>query len=202
MTTALDSDTPRLITKDEDGFERIVFAEVLLPDTPNSYGDYHTAASVKEFAYGFMMQGFGIDLQHDNYDVTGKVSILESFIAREGDPDFKVGAWVVGMRIHDDDIWAQVLSGEINGYSYEAFVRSLEVDMELPIQHTAYGMTQPDPYNGHVHDFYVVLDDNGSPVIGGTGVTNGHSHTISRHTYTDTSFEHAHLFNYVRALGE
>ena len=69
---------------DADGFERIVFGEVLIPDTPNVFGDFHTRQSVREFAYGFMLNGFGINHEHDNPDISDEVSIVETLIARPG----------------------------------------------------------------------------------------------------------------------
>jgi hypothetical protein len=193
----------RMIRKDEEGFERIVFAEVLLPDVDNTHGDFHTEASVREFAYGFMLNGFGYNLEHiEDYDLEGKVHLIESFIAREGDKDFIAGAWVVGLYVEDDALWDMVLAGEVNGFSYEAMVYRQPVDMEVPIRRFAQGETQPDPFDGHTHTFAVVLDDNERPILGGTSESNGHTHTISRHTYTDESFEHTHIFNYTRAYGD
>ena len=191
----------KFIAKDEDGFERIVFAEVLIPDVPNTHGDYHTKASVRDFAYGFMLNGFGIDLNHNNNDVSSSVSVIESFIARKGDPDFQEGSWVVGLHVADDYIWEQILSGELNGYSYEATVYRKQAVMDVPVRAYASGVTEPDPFDGHTHEFVVMLDDEERPIIGGTSETQGHSHTISTHTYTDKSFEHSHIFNYSTSYG-
>ncbi len=190
----------RFIVRDEKGYERIVFAEVLIPDSLNVYGDFHTRRSVQEFAYGFMMNGFGIDVEHDNNDVSSSVYVIESFIAREGDRDFIPGSWVVGLHIANDEVWQKVVNGELNGFSYEALVRGLKVYLTAPDERIKYGLTQPDLVDGHVHQFYVVLDDNDRPVLGGTLVTNGHSHTISSHTFTDSSFSHLHLYSYVESL--
>lgn len=190
-----------VIKKDSDGFERLVFAEVIIPDTPNVYGDFHTRNSVRDFAYGFMMSGYAIDVNHDNNDITGKVQVIESFLVRQGDPDFIEGAWVIGMYIPDDDMWQGVLDGEINGYSYEAFVRFLHTSLEVPDSTYRSGTTEPDKFDDHTHEFFVFLDENGRPILGGTTVTNGHSHSITQHTITDTSFEHNHIYNFVKGVG-
>lgn len=193
-----------IVVKDENGFERVAFAEVIIPDSLNVYGDFHTKESVKEFAYGFMMGGFGIDVDHDEVDVSGdKIQVVESFIARPNDPDFIEGSWVVGILVKDDDLWDKILNGEINGFSYQAIVRRLaDVEVVVPIDKVRYGNTQPDPMDGHYHSFVVVLDDNERPVSGGTSVVNGHSHNISQHTFTDKAHEHVHIYNYVQAIGE
>ena len=67
-----------------------------------------------------MINGFGIDVNHQNDDVSAGVKIVENFIARADDPDFVEGAWVIGVHVLDDDIWNDILSGELNGFSYEA----------------------------------------------------------------------------------
>lgn len=175
----------RDVGTDADGFERIVMAEVIIPDVPNSYGDIVSREGVREFAYEFARQGYGIDINHDQEDRKGSVYVVESFIARAGDPDFIEGAWVVGMRIDDDDLWAQVLAGELNGYSYEAICFLLPVSIQNLRNRQIAGVTEPDPIDGHTHTYLVVLDAQNRPISGGTGMTNGHMHTISSHTTTD-----------------
>ena len=193
--------TIQALTKDDEGFERIVFAEVLIPDAPNTYGDYHTKESIREFAYGFMINGFRKDINHDNVD-RQDLYVIESFIAREGDPTFVEGSWVVGMYVEADDVWEKILSGELNGYSYEALVSAYKVDVQLKSDNSRYGVTEPDPYDGHTHEFFVWLDDEGKIMFGGTSASNGHSHTISMHTVTDSAFEHTHRYNFVVREGD
>ncbi len=177
-------------------------AEVLVPDFPNVFNDYWTRENIKHAAYTFLMTGFGIDVEHSQKDITGAVYVVESFIARAGDPDFIEGAWVVGMYIADDALWAGVLSGEINGYSYEALVSFLSATFEVVDDGIRQGVTEPDPYDGHTHEFMVLVDITNRPVKngGGTSETNGHAHTITTHTVTDESAGHTHRYNLV--LGE
>ncbi len=87
----------KLILRDEEvqakEWEQIVFAEVLIPDTPNTYGDVYTRQAIKEFAYEFARLGYGIDVQHNQNDITGTGAyVAESFIVREGDKDFIEGS--------------------------------------------------------------------------------------------------------------
>lgn len=186
----------KVITKDADGFERIVFGEILIPDQPNVYGDYHSRESVREFAYAFAKHGFGLNVEHDNPDILpdGRVTVVESFVARSGDPDFIVGSWVLGVWIHDDEIWNAVLDGKINGFSYEAMVRFFELDLLVPEQTTQYGRTKPDFMDGHDHGFFVLLDDAGRVVGGGTTESQGHRHFIEHHTFTEKADDHVHVY--------
>ncbi len=185
----------KFVRRDGEGWEQVVMGELLIPDTPNTYGDIYTRAAIKEFCYQFAIQGYGIDLQHDNDDVTGRVVVVESFIARPGDPDFIEGSWVVAMKILDSAIWQKVLDGEINGYSYEAICMMLPIKLDNLRNRTVIGETAPDLLDGHTHIYTVVLNDLNQPISGGTTVTDGHSHTISTHTYTDITDSHRHHFD-------
>jgi hypothetical protein len=189
------------IKKDEEGFERIVYAEVIIPDSLNTHGDFHTRESVREFAYGFMLNGFGVDVDHDQIDLSNSLHIVESFVARDGDQDFIPGAWVVGMYIGDDAVWQRIRSGELNGYSYQAWVNALDVEVEVPEQVTRYGTTQPSLEDGHTHDFFILVNDDLNIFAGGTTEANGHTHDIRRHTFTEKASSHSHIFNFVQGTG-
>lgn len=190
----------RLFMRDAEGYERVVFAELIIPDVLNTYGDLHTRESVKEFAYGFMLTGFGIDVEHDEID-RPSLSVVESFIAREGDPDFIEGSWVMGVHVGDDDLWGQVCSGTLNGFSYQGWVSGLWVEVAVSDQVTRYGTTQPDMYDGHTHGFFVLLTAEGSVIGGGTTSSEGHIHVISNHTFTQETENHIHIFNHVTGIG-
>lgn len=190
----------RIISRDEDGFERIAFAEIILPDNLNTYGDFHTQESVREFSYSFMINRTGWDVEHDEVDISDKVQIVESFIARKGDPDFIEGAWVLGIHVPDDEIWASILSGDLNGYSYGAVVRAVPVDIEVDNTRVIYGQTVEDPFDKHTHSYVVVLSDDGRVMSGGTSVSDGHAHTIEVTTHTERTENHTHIFNIIQGL--
>jgi len=181
-------------------WEQVVFAEVLVPDVANVYGDYWSATAIRHAAYAFMMQGFGIDVEHDNIDITGgKAVVVESFIARANDPDgFIEGAWVVGMKITDATLWADILSGEINGYSYEALVSFFTAVLTVLDDGIRQGVTEPDTTDGHVHNFVVMVDVDNRPIEGGTSFDHGHSHVITRHSITEADSGHKHRYNLVQ----
>lgn len=167
-------------------YEQYVMCELLIPNTPNRYGDIMTEDGIREAAFEFARQGYGLDVNHDNEDVkSSKLVVMESFIAREGDPTFTPGSWVVGMKILDDEVWQQVLDGELNGFSYEAEVFMTPILIQNLKNRQVSGQTEPDPVDGHTHTYLVLLDPLNVPISGGTGVTNGHSHRISIHTVTD-----------------
>jgi hypothetical protein len=185
---------------DSKEWEHLVFAEVLIPEVPNVYGDFWSREAIKECAYRFMKDGFGVDVNHDNVDMSSTIYLVESFIARDGDADFIPGSWVVGMYVGDEEVWQQILSGELNGYSYEAFLSMLPAVLTTVQESYRTGVTEPYALDGHTHNFYVEVDDTGRPVFGGTDIQNGHSHTISNHTITDESNGHTHRYNFIQGV--
>lgn len=188
----------KVVVREDRKWERVVFAEVLVPDTVNNYGDYTTAEAIVEFAYEFARRGYGLDVNHDNNDVSGTgYYVVESFIARAGDPDFIEGSWVVGVKIVDDDIWAQVLAGDLNGFSYEALVEITPVVLEVEDGVQVAGETEPHPEDGHTHTFLLILDEKSNPQAGATSETNGHSHRIVSHTTTEVAEGHNHRYQVV-----
>ena len=100
-----------------DAEKRIVLGVVYEPNTRDTDGNFMTAAEIEKMAYGFLenMRNTNIDRNHDDKPDYGVV--VESFIARKGDPDFPEGAWVLGTHVIDDETWEAIKSGEITGYS-------------------------------------------------------------------------------------
>ncbi len=196
----------RFIVRDDGAeWERIVMAEVLIPDVPNVFGDINTRGAIRECMEAFALHGYIIDLEHDNVDIrNAKVFVVESFIARKGDPDFIEGAWVVGMKIVDDQIWQDILEGRINGYSFEALCDMFPVLFQNLRPRVVSGTTSPDPFDGHTHAYTVVLNAINRPIAGGTGETNAHTHTISTHTVTDAAknglfgTDHVHRYQVIQ----
>lgn len=191
------ANTPRLVVREDRKWEHVVMAEVLVPDVANVYGDFWTRDSIKQAAYMFMERGFGLDIEHDRVDHTGEWFVVESFIVRAGDPDFIEGSWVVGVRIHSSKIWDAVLNGDINGFSYEALVEFIEATLYVEDDGIRQGVTEPDPVDGHTHEFAVIVGPDNRPTAGGTSETNGHSHGILTHTVTQEAAGHVHRFNII-----
>jgi hypothetical protein len=189
---------PVLIKKSNDD-EQIVYGEVYVPGFPDSQGDFMTEASVKEMAYGFMQKGITthVDVNHSQ-EVSG-CFIVESFVARKGDPDFIPGSWVVGVHIPSAEIWGMVKSGELNGFSLDGFGRRVPSIMEIDIPEFIKGET--DLVDGHSHSFTVHYDANGNFVGGMTNPgPDGHVHRILRGTITEESRGHTHQFSFVEGV--
>lgn len=180
--------------------EHLVFSEVYAPMVPDSDGDMMDAATIKKMAYDFMraQKLNQIDVQHDN-NLNPGASVIESFIARKGDPVFIEGAWVVGVHVPDQDTWAKIKKGEINGFSIEALVTKTPQTLELDIPPVINGKTTKSD-DDHDHEFFVTFDANGKFMGGRTSISKGHFHAIRAGTVTDTEQGHNHRFSFIEGF--
>lgn len=181
--------------------QRMVFAEVYVPNVPDTDNEFMTAETIREMAYKFMkdQNQRQIDVNHDNELVEG-ACVVESFIARKDDPLFIEGAWVVGIHVDNDDVWDQIKKGEINGFSMEALVTLQETELEIEIPPVIQGRTSKSD-DGHEHEFFVTYDPEGNFVGGRTSFTDGHYHTIKHGTTTEEAEGHSHKFSFVEHIG-
>lgn len=136
------------MTKREDGAARIGFdfierqdelqvvtGIVMDPVNVDSFGNkIPDAELIERIAFGFMesFQRVGTDHARETKDgptlVNQQLVVVESFIARTeqkiGNAVVPQGAWVLSVRVLDDQVWERVRSGELNGFSLEGvFVR-------------------------------------------------------------------------------
>lgn len=94
--------------------KRIVYGEVMAPDVTDAHGDVARAPEIEAAAHRFLADGAHVGGMHREFCGVGRV--VESFIARKGDPDFTPGAWVLGVRL-SEPAWRRVLRGEWTGFS-------------------------------------------------------------------------------------
>ncbi len=195
--------------KKADAKLQIAYAEVYAPDIPDSHGDFMVADEIRKMAHDFLRNGLtkNVDLEHDN-ELTGS-AVVESFIAREGDPDFIPGSWVAGIHIPDAELWKQVESGEINGFSLQGIGVQTEKTVLLTVPPVIKGLTSELESDGHFHAFEVRFDDDGNFMGGHTLKTfpddaPEHDHKITFGTVTepggDEDNPHVHRFSFVEGL--
>ena len=106
-------------SKSDDDEERTVFGIVLEPEVVDSQDDIYSAEEIEKTAWRFMERYQQFGLMHEK--IVSAILPLESYIAPV---DFEVngikvkkGTWLLRVRVQDDDIWAQVKSGELTGFS-------------------------------------------------------------------------------------
>lgn len=107
-----------ILSKQEE--QRLVTGIVLVPEEVDSQNDIYSAEEVQKASFAYMEAFQNVGLMHRKM-VTGKVRIVESFIAREdyteGGQSVKKGTWVMTTRVLDDALWKAVKEGKLTGYS-------------------------------------------------------------------------------------
>ena len=189
--------------KKADGDKQLIYGEVYTPRRLDTDIEYMTEESIEEAAHSFLRKSMmgNVDKEHD-LAKTGAV-VVESFIARHGDPDFIVGSWVVGVWC-PDDVWEQVKKGEINGFSLYGTAEKVEriVEVELPDDGVIIGKTADNA--GHTHQFKIQFDTDGKFLGGVTDEVDGHSHRILKGTATEAAGvdEHTHRYSFLEMINE
>jgi hypothetical protein len=151
-------------------------------------------------AYNFLASGHldNIDVNHDNKQYG--CYVVESFIARDDDPIFVPGSWVMAVHIPNPEIWELVKSGELNGFSLQAEALGEHKTLVIDLPEKLIGKT--DDADGHSHKFTVAFDDKGQISGGATDLADGHFHLIKRGTITEPAGldGHTHRFHIVDGL--
>jgi putative sterol carrier protein len=102
--------------------EQKVMSVVYAPDVPDSYDEFMTAEEIRKAADFYMANHQNVDEMHDM--VSGVGIITQSFIARANDADgFPAGAWVVEVKITNEEVWKKILSGEYKAFSFAGSAR-------------------------------------------------------------------------------
>lgn len=175
-----------------DNEQQIVYGEVYAPDVIDTHGAAMSPEEIQKMAHRFMMdvRNTHIDLMHNNKP-TDSVAV-ESFIAREDDSVFTPGAWVLGVKITDTELWSAIKQGKYNGFSMEAYVNKKTETVQLQILKHVFGFTENN--DGHEHAFYVEMNDDGKVVRGVTSEVDGHKHEIFISSATEFNEDHSHRF--------
>lgn len=175
---------------------QIVYGEVYIPNLPDSDGDFMTTETIRDMAHDFMrgMSLRKIDTNHNQETIDAVV--VESFLAREGDPDFIAGAWVVGVHVADVEVWKAIKDGEINGFSIDGSATSCQRDMDFDIPELVKGETTI--VEDHSHGFNVRFSPEGT-FLGGETIPDEHHpepHIIKSGTITEETDGHKHNYSY------
>lgn len=183
---------------------RLVYGEVYVPGFPDSQNEFMTTEEVRKMAHRFaMVEKLGeIDVMHDNKSY--RAYVVESFIARKGDPDFIEGAWVAGVFIEDVDLWDRIKKGELNGFSLEGMALRTDDQVELDIEAPTVVVceTLKSEESTHTHNIRLSLSEDGAITGGETDFVDGHRHVIKRGTITEEAGDplHRHKFSFLEAV--
>jgi hypothetical protein len=175
-----------------------VYGEVYAPLQIDTDGETMAAGDIKKMAHDFLASGKvdAIDVNHSHVMADG-VEVVESFIARKDDADYREGAWVLGVRMKEGAVWDAVKSGELNGFSMDAFVKKVSKRVLVEIDKIVSGDTETassDDMPTHIHVFYVEFDSDGKVAFGTTSEEIGHVHKIFGTVVTEKACEHSHRY--------
>jgi hypothetical protein len=110
--------------------KRLVYGIVQEPDSIDSQGDIVSASEIEEACHRFMIKHQQIYMQHKSK--LPEVKVVENWIAPQSfnlnGQEIKKGSWVMAVKIpegspQDDQIWEDVKSGEITGFSIRGWAR-------------------------------------------------------------------------------
>jgi hypothetical protein len=178
--------------------ERIVTGVVYSPLEIDTDGEAMTPDDLREMAYNFLSEGRvdKIDLAH-NFEPIDGCRVIESFIARDNDPDYPVGSWVLTVKVDNDEVWGLIKKGVINGFSFagQAVPKGLR---DIPIKHpiksvgTTEISTADGPLPRHDHNLTLLYDEDGRIIPTKTEISMGHFHPVEGATATETAYDHGH----------
>jgi hypothetical protein len=177
-----------------DESRRLVFGQVYQPNKIDAKGWFMDPDEVEKMAHRYMRLANlrdTIDTNHDN--IPNGCYPVQSFIARAGDPEYAEGSWVLGVKITSDELWNQIVQGDINAFSMEIYVRRVPALVTYELTPNQLGQTEPAA-DGHVHYFFSQIDDSGRVIKGRTTTNAGHFHEIELNSVTEQSAGHAHRF--------
>lgn len=101
--------------------KRIVYGVVYEPDVVDSQDEWTDAEEIEKAAHRFVEKFREFNIEHHGKLV--KVVLVESFCAPNdmtiGAQRVTQGTWVIGTRVDDDELWADVKAGKITGFSLQ-----------------------------------------------------------------------------------
>lgn len=160
---------------------RTVTGQVYAPNILDSHTEMMEDEDVTVMCHRWMAQNMNsFDVMHDN--VTVDATTLECWIAR-GHPDWDEGAWVITVKINDDETWKRIKSGNLGGFSVEAWAVKVAAVVEYEVEPMVFGYTEMA--EDHDHAFYTMINEKGVVVGGFTSVDKGHRHIIKFGTRTE-----------------
>jgi len=108
-----------------DEAQRVAYGVVLQPNEPDAQGHVMSAVEIEATCHRYMEGVQSLDVHHDRIASNDEVKLVECWIQREpvtwqyGERETEVlpGSWCAGVKFYSDELWQQVLDGEITGFS-------------------------------------------------------------------------------------
>jgi len=144
---ALNKEQEILLAKAVDNEKRMVYGPVLIPeieifrrseDMPDGYYITFSKDVIEQTMHLFMQKKMLGNFTMQHQDKVEDCSVVESWIKQsEVDKSVElglnvpIGTWIIGTKVNNDEVWAEVKAGNVRGYSVEAFYNMVEMSMQL-----------------------------------------------------------------------
>ena len=123
--------------------KHIVMGAVLIPDKPiyrNQGGEefyiQFSKETIEKLAYQYLAKDRVHSFTQQHEDVADDIYVVETWLktsendkSKDYDIDVPVGSWLMAAKVENEDIWNKIKSGEMNGFSIEAFVNLDEIKL-------------------------------------------------------------------------
>ncbi len=101
------------------GKKQIVYAVVSEPDTVDLHDDIIPADEIEKAAHEYLRSYRVVGVQHEEL---APAEVVESFIApvdyaADDGTLVKKGSWVMAVKVHSADLWAEIEKGAYTGFS-------------------------------------------------------------------------------------
>lgn len=141
---ALAKQKPLQVFLERDDKHMLVGA-VLVPNKPiyrNQGGEefyvQFSSQTIEKLAHNFLMSDRIYSFTEQHEVIADNVAVVESWIKlSENDKSVEygieapIGTWFIAAKVENDDLWAKVKNGELNGFSVEAFCNLDEINLNI-----------------------------------------------------------------------
>jgi len=118
----------KILKADEE--KQLIYCAVYAPDEADAHQEAMTAEEIEKAAHGFLSNARTQQVDKQHNEVSGEGQVVESFILKSADERFpgeKSGAWVVAIKVSNEETWAEVKKGDITGISLSGLCNKVEV---------------------------------------------------------------------------
>ena len=131
-----------------DSKQQLVLVEVYIPNDIDSQGEFVSPETLEKAAHDFSAGGNhnNVSVMHNGQRIDA--SVVESYIAKKGDPLFAEGTWAAVIKIRDPVIWEAIEKGVLRGVSFEGKGHTREA--------TINGKTAKEIYSLDIHTISIV----------------------------------------------
>lgn len=125
--------------------KHMLVGAVLVPNKPiyrnqncEEFYVQFSSQTIEKLAHDFLMSDRIHSFTEQHEDIADNVAVVESWIKlSENDKsveygiDAPIGTWFIAAKVDNDDLWAKVKNGELNGFSVEAFCNLDEINLNI-----------------------------------------------------------------------